>query len=338
MSPRPLSRSLLIALVLVSASLPSARAGVVDRLEASVNSNLILHSDLRQFRKTVNLRSQLDPLFAGSALAQKGAAASDEEITQFMIDERIIAIQFPISDSEVEQEVTSIQTNNRIDRATLRRALAAQGYRFEDYFELIRVSSAKRNLIDREIRAKVVISDDDVRAHMGGGGRVAAPTTRSAYRLGLISVSLSDYQSAKAAKEVADRAKQAINSGESFEDVRRRVNGDDSTGELGPLPEDQISPLIRAQLKKLKPQQVSAVFGGAEARGYYLIKLLEVTSAQGAAAASGGRVDEAVRNQLAASEYTRQIKLWLERQRATMFVRVAGQSSFAAPTATPSGE
>lgn len=316
------ARQLTLLTLCVSLLPASVSAGLVDRLEASVNSNLILHSDLYQFRKTVNLRAQLDPLFAGDPIALKGAAAPDSEIIQFLINERVIAIQFPVGDAEVEQEITSIQSNNRIDRATLRRALTAQGYRFEDYFELIRVSTAKRNLIDREIRTKVVISDDDVRAHMKGGGRAAAPSRRSAYRLSVISFAITDFPTPKDAKLAADSAKQAISSGKSFEEIREQVHGADENAILGPLPENQVSPVIRAQLKKLKPQEVSAVFGGPGDRGYYVLKLIDVTEAAGQ---GGGPVDESVRAQLATSEYARQIELWLQRQRTTMFVRVAGQ-------------
>ena len=55
----------------------------IDRLEASVNSTLILKSDVRKFRDTLTLRAQLDPLFTGTAVATKGAQASDLEITEF---------------------------------------------------------------------------------------------------------------------------------------------------------------------------------------------------------------------------------------------------------------
>ena len=50
-----------------------------------------------------------------------------------------------------------------MDRDTLREALKREGYKFQDYFELIRSSSETRELIEREIRPKVTISEDDIK-------------------------------------------------------------------------------------------------------------------------------------------------------------------------------
>src|SRR5262245_34260392 len=106
-------------------ALPAAHAApaVIDRLDASVNSAIILLSDIHKFRETVSLRAQLDPLFAGTTVASKGAGASELEITEFLINEKIIAQAFPIQDPEVEQEINSIQSANRIDRSKLKAAL-----------------------------------------------------------------------------------------------------------------------------------------------------------------------------------------------------------------------
>src|SRR3954470_7538215 len=88
---------------------------VLDRLEASVNASIILLSDVRRFRETLKLRAQLDPLFAGTTIASKGAASTDREIVDFLVNEKLISSQFPATDGEVEQEINSIQANNHID-------------------------------------------------------------------------------------------------------------------------------------------------------------------------------------------------------------------------------
>src|SRR5687768_11456306 len=109
-----------LSLLALLCSVSSAHAVVLDRLEASVNSSLVLLSDLRKFRQVVALRAQLDPLFSGTPLASQGPKASDADIREFLIDERLILQQFPVTDAEVEQEINSIQANNKIDRDTLR--------------------------------------------------------------------------------------------------------------------------------------------------------------------------------------------------------------------------
>src|SRR5689334_17379820 len=118
--------AILTVSLLVGASAQAATRVSLERMDASVNSGIILKSDIRQFRATMKLREQLDPMFPGTPLGQAGANAKDEDIVQFLIDERIIAQQFPVTDPEVEQEINSIQASNHIDRSGLKNAIRAQ--------------------------------------------------------------------------------------------------------------------------------------------------------------------------------------------------------------------
>lgn len=62
---------LALALAAPAPSLAAPRR-LIDRLEASVNAAPILRSDIINARRLLPLRSQLDPLFAGSSLAKRG--------------------------------------------------------------------------------------------------------------------------------------------------------------------------------------------------------------------------------------------------------------------------
>jgi peptidyl-prolyl cis-trans isomerase SurA len=287
----------------------------LDRLEASVNASLVLLSDVRVFRRTLPLRAQLDPLFAGTTLASKGPASTDPEIIDYLINDQIILQAFPITDAEVEGEINSIQSNNRIDRQTLRNALREQGFNFDDYFDLIRVSVAKRNLIDRDIRTKVTISDDDVRNHYYNryGNDARDSGSGRSYRLQLVTVPLSDYKSPSAARDVAVTAKENLEKGEGAEELT--------------LSDDQLNAAIRDQVRKLTPGQVSPVFGGPKVGAFFVAKMLEVKAGD---SEQFKRVKEEIRGQLAASEYQHQISLWLERQRQKTFIHKAGEPAVAA--------
>ncbi|NDD92157.1 hypothetical protein EBZ37_08740 [bacterium] len=292
-----------------------------DRLEASVNASIILASDLRKFRETMSLRARLDPLFAASALGDRKGSASDQEIVTALIHDRLILQAFPVSDADVEVEINAIQSNQRISRDRLRDEIQRNGFKFEDYFELIRLSTAKRNLIDREIRSKVTVSDDDVKNHFYNRYSKQAPSSMN-YRVKIITFSRSNFKSTQAMKETADRALTALRSGDSFEEVARRYSDDptaETGGELGSLTEDQMSPSFRKEIKKLKVGSVSAVFGDPSSR-LFILKLADVSSGDDSRLAA---VREEIRNQLAASEYHHQIQLWLERQEQQAFIHRA---------------
>jgi peptidyl-prolyl cis-trans isomerase SurA len=321
------SSILLATTLLLSLATATTQAALLDRLEASVNSSLILLSDVRKFRETEKLRQQLDPLFAGTSVAAKGQGAANVEIANFLIDERIILQQFPVTDGEVENEINSIQSNNHISRSQLKSALTEQGFQFEDYFELIRASASKRNLIDRDIRTKVTISDDDVKNYFFNhyAKSAAAP---SAYHLQMITVSTRNYKNAAGARTVAQRALSDIRGGESFEEVAKRASDGptaSSGGDLGTVSSDQVSPAILEQVKKLKIGEVSEVFGSPQT-GFNILKVLDIQTAD---TSRMEKMKDEIRGQLTASEYQHQIQLWLERMRQTAFIHRAGEASTA---------
>ena len=310
----------------VPAAVPVGKDGIIDRLEASVNSSLILLSDVILFRKTLPLRSQLDPLFAGHPLATKSPGTiSDADIVDFLISDRIILDQFPIKDAEVEQEINSIQATNRIDRKSLKAALKEQGFAFEEYFSLIRVSISKRNLIDRDIRTKVYISDEDVKNHFYNDLQKKTSAV-FAYKIQIITVTPTNYKVRGAALGSAQDALKAIHGGEAFSEVAKRFSDDPSAatgGDLGMLNEEEISPQIRQAVKKLKVGQVSDVMGTENTR-FFILKLVDIKSGEEDRLA---KAKDEIRGKLMTAEYQHQIEVWLDHQRLSAYIRLAGDPS-----------
>ena len=293
-------------------------AAVIERLEAAVNNQVVLKSDLARFRKTIPLRTQLDPLFGGTPLALEGEKASDPSILEFLIDERIILQQFPMTDTEVETEINSIQANNHITREQLKQAIGAQGFSFEDYFSLIRIGAAKRNLIDREIRTKVNVSDDDVRNYYYNTYTKGKPAPL-AYQVEIVT---------QKDRSKIDTALRALKNGAPFAEIAKKYSDDEtasSGGALGTLTEEQMNKGIRSELKKMKVGETSGILGNAKSR-YFFIRLASVHPADDQRMK---QVSDQIRTQLAGGEYQRQLQLWLERQRQVAFIRRAGDPPIA---------
>ncbi|MFZ9595155.1 MAG: peptidylprolyl isomerase [Bdellovibrionia bacterium] len=299
---------------------------LLDRLEASVHSSLIYQSDLNQFRKLTQIRAQLDPLFAGTALAQKGAQAQDSEIISFLIDEKLIRLQFPVSDSEVEQEINSIQAANHLSRTALKEAIAEQGFDFKDYFELIRTGASKRNLIEREIRPKLAISEADIKNYYYSHYRSTQGGHRS-YHLQIISIPIQNYKTVKDASEVAKRTLHELKtSAESFEEVAKRVSDDPSAasgGDLGSIAEEHLSSTF-SPVKKMQIGEISPVLGGTELGRFLILKLVNIESNENHRL---NELKDEIRAQLTQQQFAHQIQLWLERKKQSAFIHRAGEPS-----------
>ncbi len=315
----------LVLLTTFCSSPAFAEMQLIDRIEASVNGSIVFNSDLEKWREMVPLRSQLDPLFANSSISQKGASAPLDEIVQFLIDEKMVAAIFPVTDTEVEQEVNSIQANNKISREKLRSALEDQGFRFIDYFELIRSSAAKKNLLDREIRAKVSISDDDVKNHFYNEQKRDSAAALQ-YHLRMIRISGEQYKSHDITKQQAQLALDSLKAGTPFEETAKRYSDDESSqsgGDLGLLSEDMIAKDLLPYVKKMKIGEISPLIPFNNT-GFLILKLVDISSSD---QDSYQKAKEELRLKLINAEYRHQIQLWLERQREKSFIHIHTKSS-----------
>jgi parvulin-like peptidyl-prolyl isomerase len=297
----------------------NAGAELVDRVEAVVNKRAVFYSDLGRFRNLTPLRAKIDPLFMSEPLAKK-AKPADPEILEFLIDEMVIADRFPVTDSEVEQEINAIQTNLKIDRDTLKTAIGREGFKFDDYFKLMRVSLSKKQLIDREIRNKAAVSEDEVRSEYNRQF-ASSKKFRGSFRLFLIRVSKANFKSPAAAKEEAERALDAIKKGEAFESVAKRVSDDasqDSGGDLGFLSYSEMSSGIQKEVQTLGPGKTSSLID--EKGAYLIVRIGDVKSDNDSAF---DKEKDQIRARLMEGEFQHQIRLWLDRERANNYVKIS---------------
>lgn len=309
---------LLFALALSSFSAAPVRAEIIERVEAIVNKHVVYKSDVDKFKKLIPLRLKVDPFFHGDPLSKK-ANPTVSEIVDYLVSEKLILDKYPVNDSDVETEITGIQNNLHIDRDALRSAITREGFRFEDYFSLMRVSIAKRQLIDQEIRNKATVSEDDLRAEYNRG-RAGSKSFRGSFKLNLIRVTKSNYKTPALAKEAAQNALQELNSGKSFKEVAEKSSDDASAeggGDLGYLSYGEMSPFLQKEVQKLGPGKLSAVLD--DGKSYNIIKVDDIKSDVD----SGfDREKEQLRGRLLEGEFQHQIQLWLQRQRAQSFVKI----------------
>jgi peptidyl-prolyl cis-trans isomerase SurA len=295
---------------------------VIDRMEASVNASVILWSDVKKLKETIGLRTQLDPLFAGTPLATKGAMASDAEMIDFLIDEKLITQQFPKTNEEVEKEISAMLTHTRFNQEGLKKTLRDEGFSYENYFEIMRNSASKRDLLDRDIRTKVSVSENDIKNyfyHHHASGQVP-----QVYHLQIISSSDSSFQPKPRAHVLAEKniikAQAELKHGEPFEEVAKRISDDPSAstgGDLGDLDENEMSAEFLESAKKLKIGEISSILESPSKTRFYILKLVNINSNESPRL---HQIKDEIRNELTTQEYKHQIALWLERQRQLAFI------------------
>lgn len=315
------SRNALSAIALLFTSLlfdSAAHASLIDKVAAVVNNDVILLSDVERFEKTLELRRELDPLFGLSDDVAK-PHPDRTSILDFLIQERLIYQTFKIADSEVEQEVLNVQRNNNLSREQLGEFLRSKGFNYPEYFELMRAGLSKRTLLDREIRTRVNITDEDVRNYFYKNAQSSGQVPFE-YAIQVIVLQTSSYKSPSATTAAAQEALQALRQGESFGEVAKRYSDGGAVSDSGEseyLSADQLAEPIRSAVRKLQIGGVSDILQTPSAR--MIVRLVDARSSE------TQRLQEAkerVRETMARDEYRKQLRLWAERSRNNAYIHI----------------
>lgn len=295
---------------------------LVDRVEATVNKKAIFYSDIKKFRNLTGLRMKVDPLFANDPLSKK--TPTDSEIINYLIAETLILEKFPVSDSEVDQEITNIQNNLHINRDGLKSAISREGYQFEDYQQLMKASISKRQLIDSDIRNKASVSEDELKTEYNLN-RSGSKNFLGSIHLYLIKITKKNYKTVKNAKDLYDSALKDIQKGDSFEEVAKKTS-DDATatigGDLGFLSYLDMNSVLQKEVQKVlssKNPQKLKIGNFEDSTAFTIFKISEISNDVD----SGFEKEkDSLRGKLLESEFQHQIKLWIERQRSLNYVSV----------------
>lgn len=298
-----------------------ASGSVIDRVEAIVNKTAIFRSDIKRFKSLTSLRMKVDPLFANDQLSKK--TPTDTEIVDFLVAEALILEKFPVSDAELDQEINSIQANLHINRDGLRSAISREGFQFDDYMQLMRASIAKRQLIDRDIRNKASVSEDELKTAYNKT-RSGSKTFNGSIHLYMIRVTKKNYKTDKFAKDMYEAALKGLAAGDPFEEVAKKTSDDGSAnngGDLGFLSYQDMNPALQKEVQKnlSSKTELNSIGKFEDSKSYNIFKITEVSKDVD----SGfDREKDSLRGKLLESEFQHQIKLWIDRQKALNYIRI----------------
>ncbi len=288
----------------------SAQARMVDRTVALVNGDVILQSDLTTFRKNMPLRKEVDPLLGLVSVSPE----STKEVQDYLIQEKLILQKSAATEEEVEEEISSVQKNNKINRDQLRDVLKSQGVNFEDYKRLMAISVAKRKLIERELRPLAAVSDEEVK------NAYYTDSVFQKQRTGQkLVLSYGLRQLILPSSSMAEEASKRIRSGEDFDAVLADLSskGADSTV-LNSISEENMNSKIREAVQGLKVGEVSKPISAGS--GYLLLKVTSVSAPQDPVFE---QEKERIRSVLFQKALLNQLKIWTDRERAASYVHIS---------------
>lgn len=316
----------LIPIVFVAVILgASASARVIEQLIAVIDGEPYTLSNVNAYSKTKLGR----PFPSGdlAAVSPQDHQVLEQFITDKLLEAEVREAGIVVSDADVERYIEQVKKNNRLSDKDLEAALARENQTLAGYKASVKSEIEKSDLIDRQVRRKVTISDEDVERYY----KLNAKNYRSGDRARIRHILLSLPEKApddrvQAAMSRAQELYRRIRAGEDFGALAREFSqgaGHADGGDIGWVNRGTlISGIEEAAFQKLTVGQVSEPF--RTSMGIHIVKLEgREAGAPVALTTVAPRIKEELTNKALEERFAKWVKSDLRRKHK-VDIKVAG--------------
>jgi len=261
-----------------AAAAPAARGGAAgDYIVAVVNQELVTAGEVQQRLARV----QRDAARSGAQLPPPEQLR--RQVVEALIDERAQVtyareVSPRVDEVEIDRAVANIAAQNQIPVGQLRERLRREGIDYARFRANLRDQIVLERVREREVQARIQISDRDIDALLDRQ-RAAAGATLS-YNIAQVLVTVPEGAADAVVAERRARAEAAlarIRGGEPFDQVAREVSEDGNRargGEIGLREATRLPDVFVDAVRSLQPGQLAPGLLRTAA-GFHILKLLD---------------------------------------------------------------
>ena len=243
-----------------------AFAELVDRIVAEVNEDIITQKELNELIE--NYQKRLQSQETSIEQQRKMMSRIRKEALNTLIDQtlerqQIEVHKLSVSEQTVNNVIEDVKKTNFLNDEQLVQQLAREGHTLDSYREHLKKQVLRSKLLNREIRSKVVLTENDVKTRYEAeqskyGGEIK-------YHLHNILMSVPGDGNPEAKAEVAramEDVLQKFEAGTPFDELARTYSQSSLAsegGNLGLFGLEDLSPQIRNAVKNLSAGQATPV-------------------------------------------------------------------------------
>lgn len=291
------------------------RAELVDRIVAVVNDDIILMSELKQAALSSN---------APFLSLEEQKVLLDELIDQKLTMQQVDSLGLEVSEEEINATIERIKQVNALSDDAFAKTLELSGKTYEAFKKEIRNQLLQSRLVNREVKSKIVITDQDVKEYYDAHEDLYAGKVK--YHLRQILLKVDSNMSDSEKKEKYQKITNIYNrlrKGENFADLARKYSQASTAvqgGDLGFFEIRLLTPQIRSALEGLEAGQFSGIIEADQ--GYQLFFIDEIQSAGGQSLdEAAAAIEEKLYSQLMDEKF----KSWLADLRSKAHIRIIEQ-------------
>ncbi len=291
----------------------------LDWIVAVVNDDIILNSELEKRVEAIARISGRDL----ASIATSERVMLRKEVLREMIREKLTAqevarLKIVVSNGEVDNALKRIKSANGLSDAQLADMLRRQGITLEEFKEKIRRDLERARLIERVLKSKTVITDEQVDEYLQRRQRDPEEKRRLAV---IFLPAPKDPKQREAVRRKAEEILKKIRAGADFAELARKYSkgpGASEGGDLGYIKAKDLARPLERITRALKPGEVSEVLEASN--GFHIVKLLDVQKT--VMRKVDPRVREQARQELFKQEVNRKYEKWIRELEAKSFIQI----------------
>ena len=257
----PLLSAMLVVLALgAAAHAQTTTIRPADFIVAVVNSEPVTNAEVQA------VRQRLVRELGGRGAQLPPAAQLTQQALDMLINEKAQLQQareqgIKIEDDQLDQAEANVAASNQINRETLHRRLAQEGLSVEAYRTQLRNQLTLSRLREREVDARIRISDADIDRYLREQAPGQGETSPPELNIAMILLAVSENASAAETQAIADKARDLSRRARSGEDFAQLAKAYSQAfdkgargGEMGLRSADRYPELFVEAVRTLAPQ------------------------------------------------------------------------------------
>jgi peptidyl-prolyl cis-trans isomerase SurA len=256
---------------------------VVDRIVAVVNDEIITLFDLNNTLKPYEANIEAlgyAPEKKRETLFKLRSDLLNNLIDQKLADQQIKKNNLKVSTKQIDMAIERIKETRSYTDEDLRAGLAQQGLTMEEYRENLKQQLLRTNLVNREVKSKIVVTNEEVEEYYNAHRDKYAGARK--YHIWNIAIRFSPNAKAsekQSAREKMEAILDQLKQGQAFKNlVKQTPNapGMPEGSDLGLYELDELSPDLQDVIGNMKAGEYSPLLISGNA--YQIIYLEEVLS------------------------------------------------------------
>ena len=299
------------------------RGEIVERIVAVVNNDVITLSELEEEGKRIFEQVQQSSLPAEREEKLKKArrAVLDQLIENKLLEQEIKNRKVEVTERDVDMAIEQILRENQVSENQLKAFLAKDGITLSTYRRRIHDDLGKMRLINREIKSKVVIKEEDVRKNYQDNlAKFTDPAEVKVQQIFFVIPQLATEAQVASIRQEALSILERARSGEDFAELAGKYSqGPEARegGVLGFFKHNELRPELEESAFKLQPGKVSGLIKSPE--GVHILRVLE---RKGGEPKPFAEAQNQVRSEMMQAESDRQFQEWMRALRAKAHIEI----------------